>query len=176
MTDFDVAREACEPYTCAMCGSVMAWPGAALALDRMEAENERLRERADNHRFLSDKYDEHVGELEAEVERLREALKTIADKGRYGCCNPIYPALPECPHNIARSALDPRCPDLPGHETHMPPCGFTGLPDIYSVPDLARLRRIEEAARAFVGQPGVRLSPPFEQAWLALRSALEEKQ
>ena len=37
----------------------------------------------------------------------------------------------------------------------------------------ARLRRIEEAAKAFAGQPGVRLSPPFEQAWLALRTALE---
>ena len=48
--------------------------------EAIEAENERLRLRADNHRFLSDKYDEHVGELEAEVERLREALGRIADE------------------------------------------------------------------------------------------------
>ena len=40
----------------------------------------------------------------------------------------------------------------------------------------ARLRRIEEAARVFVdNQPGTRLAPEFEAAWIDLRAVLEEE-
>ena len=41
---------------------------------------------------------------------------------------------------------------------------------------VARLHRIEEAARVFVdNQPGTRLAPEFEAAWIDLRAALEEE-
>ena len=39
--------------------------------------------------------------------------------------------------------------------------------------EVARLREVEKAARVFTAQPGARLAPPFEQAWLDLCNALK---
>ena len=67
MNDFETVLHELERYEAGR-----ATDESFRALDRIEAENERLQEQADNHRFLSDKYDEDLGRLEAENERLRE--------------------------------------------------------------------------------------------------------
>jgi chromosome segregation ATPase len=51
-------------------------------------------------------------EAEQRAARYEEALKQIATKERYGCCNPMYPDSPVCAHNIARHALSPIDPPL----------------------------------------------------------------
>ena len=65
----------------------------------LQREVERLREEngmSDMQRLVS---------AEAENERLRAALKVIAEVGQYSCCSRMYPDRPDCSHNVARAVL-----------------------------------------------------------------------